>query len=225
MAGRDAEDIKEEGWLKRVLRRLSSDDLFLESCFNSFGAIVNLALAVLNCYNGFVNQSQWSLAMALYFLILGLITLYLAFCLGRPEGRSARTVMRQCGVCLILLGIAMATFMHLYVVGRELMQLSVGLAWALTILIVVLAVVAIYNTYRFRKSDPVRHAIQRVVLSSSIGGIVMLEVQLLATFGLGLDPALVIAIETITTIVAVAVLVIFGVSLLISSNNVEDVTM
>ncbi|MDO4798805.1 MAG: hypothetical protein Q4A01_12390 [Coriobacteriales bacterium] len=225
MVGRNAEDNKKEGWLKRTLRRLSSDDLFLESCFTSFGAIVNLVLAVLNCYNGLVDHSQWSLTMALYFLILGLITLYLAFCLGRPAGRSACTVLRQCGVCLILLGIALAAFMYLYVIGRELMQLSVGLAWALTILVVVLAVLAIYNTYRFRKSDPVRHAIQRVTLSSSIGGIVTLEIQLLATFGLELDPALVFAIETITAIVAVAVLVIFGVSLLVKSNSVGNVAM
>ena len=51
----------------------------------------------------------------------------------------------------------------------------------------------------------------------------MLEIQLLATFGQGLDLTLVIAIETITAIVAVALLIIFGVSLLLRSNSVENI--
>ena len=225
MAAQDTEGTKKEGWLKRTIHRLGSDDLFMESFFNSMGAIVNLVLAVLNGYNGFVNHNPWSQSMALYFLVLGLITLYLAFCIGRPKGRSARTVMRQCGACLVILGVAMASFMYLYVFRHELMQLSVGLAWALTILIAVLAVLAVYNTYRFRTGDPVRHAFQRVTLAASIGGIVMLVIQLLATFGQGLDPAFVAAIETISAIVAVALLVIFGGSLLLRANSVEDVVM
>ena len=117
----------------------------------------------------------------------------------------------------------MASFMYLYVIGRELMQVSVGIAWALTILTVVLAVLAISNTYRYRKSDPVRHAFQRVSLASTIGSIVLLEIQLLGTFGGELDPALVYAVETITAVIAVALLVIFGVSLLVRANGVENV--
>ena len=229
MAGHGTKDVndeeREDGWLKRTIRRLGSDDLFRESFFNCIGAGVNLVLAVMNGINGFTNHSAWSQSMSLYFLALGLITLYMAFCIGRPQGRSARTVMRQCGVCLIIVGVAMASFMYLYVIGHELMLLSAGIAWALTILTIVLAVLAVYNTYLFRKSDPVRHAFQRVTLSASIGGIVMLEIQLLATFGGGLDPTLVIAIETVTAIVAVAILVIFGGSLLAKARNVEDVAM
>lgn len=219
------DDEKEEGWLKRTIRRLGSDDLFRESFFNSIGACVNLVLAIMNGINGFANHSAWSQSMSLYFLVLGLITLYMAFCLGRPQGRSARTVMRQCGVCLIIVGIAMASFMYLYVIGHELMLLSAGFAWALTILTIVLAVLAVYNTYLFRKGDFVRHAFQRVTLAASIGGIVLLEIQLLATFGGELDPALVVAVETITAIVAVAILVVFGASLLAKANKVEDVAM
>ncbi len=49
--------------------------------------------------------------------------------------------------------------------------------------------------------------------------------QLLATLGQGMDPALVIAIETVTAIVAVAILLVFGISLLVQSNRVEDVSM
>ena len=105
MARQDAKAIKDEdkdeGWLKRTIRRLGSDDLFRESFFNCIGAGVNLVLAIMNGINGFTNHSAWSQSMSLYFLTLGLITLYMAFCLGRPQGRSARTVMRQCGVCLI----------------------------------------------------------------------------------------------------------------------------
>ena len=92
---------KDEGWLKRTIRRLGSDDLFRESFFNCIGAGVNLVLSVMHGITGFTNHSAWSQSMSLYFLTLGLITLYMAFCLGRPQGRSARTVMRQCGVCLI----------------------------------------------------------------------------------------------------------------------------
>ncbi len=229
MAGRDAQDVKneekEEGWLKRTIRRLGSDDLFRESFFNCIGAGINLVLAVMNGINGYANHSAWSQSMSLYFLALGLITLYMAFCIGRPQGRSACTVMRQCGVCLIIVGIAMASFMYLYVIGREVMLLSAGIAWALTILTIVLAVLAVYNTYLFRKSDSVRHAFQRVTLAASIGGIVMLEIQLLATFGGELDPSLVVAVETTTAIVAVAILVVFGASLLVKANGVEDVAM
>ena len=229
MAKQDEEAIKdegkEEGWLKRTIRRLGSDDLFRESFFNCIGAGVNLVLAVMNGINGFANHSAWYQSMSLYFLVLGLITLYMAFCIGRPQGRSARTVMRQCGVCLIIVGVAMASFMYLYVIGHEVMLLTPGFAWALTILTIVLAVLAVYNTYLFRKSDPVRHAFQRVTLSASIGGIVMLEIQLLATFGGGLDPTFVVAIETVTALVAVAILVVFGGSLLAKANKVEDVAM
>lgn len=225
MAESGAEGTKEEGWLKRTIRRFGSDDLFVESFFNSIGAFVNLALAALNGYDGFANHNPWSQSMALWFLVLGLITLYMAFCLGRPAGRSARTVMRQCGVCLIILGIAMASFMYLYVIRHELMQLSVGVAWAITILVVGLAVLAVYNTYKFRDSDPVRHAFQRVTLAASIGGLVMLELQLISTFGQGMDPVFVVALETVTAVVSVAVLVVFGVSLLVKANGVDDVAM
>ena len=229
MATHGSEEVKteekEEGWLKRTIRRLGTDDRFRESFFNCIGAGVNLVLAVMNGINGFLNHSAWSQSMSLYFLALGLITLYMAFCFGRPQGRSARTVMRQCGVCLIIAGIAMASFMYLYVIGHEVMLLTPGFAWALTILTIVLAVLAVYNTYLFRKSDPVRHAFQRVTLSASVGGIVMLEIQLLATFGGGLDSALVVAIETVTAIVAVAILVVFGGSLLVKANDVEDYAM
>lgn len=184
---------------------------------------MNLVLAVLNGFLGFTNHSAWSQSMALYFLVLAAITMYVAFCISKPEKHFARTVMRQCGVCVVILGIAMASLMYLYVIGRELMQVSVGIAWALTILTVVLAVLAISNTYRYRKSDPVRHAFQRVSLASTIGSIVLLEIQLLGTFGGELDPALVYAVETITAVIAVALLVIFGVSLLVRANGVENV--
>ena len=222
MAERDTEAPREEGWLKRTVRRLGNDGLFRESFFNSIGAFVNLFLAALNGYNGFANHNPWSQSMALYFLVLGLITLYIAFCIGRPEGRSARTVMRQCGACLVILGVAMASLMYLYVMRHELMQVSAGIAWALTILTVALAALAVYNTYLLRKSNPVRHAIQRVTLAASVGGLVLLEIQLLATFAQELDPAVVVAIETVTAIVAVAILIVFGVSLLLRANGIDD---
>ena len=94
VAARDEEDTKKEVWLKRTVHRLFSDDLFMESCFNSIGAVVNFVLAILNGYNGIVNNNPWSLTMAFYFLVLCMITFYVAFCIGRPKGRSARTVMR-----------------------------------------------------------------------------------------------------------------------------------
>ena len=222
MTERNTEGVKEEDWLKRTIGRLSSDDLFRESFFSSIGAIVNLVLAITNGCNGYVDHNPWSQSMALYYLVLGLITLYIAFCIGRPEGRSARIVIKQCGVCLVLLGVAMASLMYLYVLRHELMQISVGLAWAITILTIVLAVLAIYNTYLFRKSDVVRHAFQRVTLAGSIGGIVLLEIQLLATFGQSLGPSLVTAIETVTAIIAVALLVILGGSLLVRAHSVEE---
>lgn len=222
MTERDAEVTEKEGWLKRTISRLAKDDLFRESFFSSIGAMVNLVLAITNGWAGFTDHNPWSQSMALYFLVLGLITLYMAFCIGRPEGLSARTVVKQCGVCLILLGVAIASLMYLYVLRSELMQISVGLAWAITVLTVVLAVLAIYNTYLFRKSDVVRHAFQRVTLAGSVGGIVLLEIQLLATFGQGLDPTLVTTIETVTAIVAVAILVVFGGSLLVRARGVED---
>ena len=225
MAEHDAGDAKKEGWLKSTIRRFGSDDLFRESCFSSIGGMVNLVLAVTNGITGIVDHNPWSLSMAFYFLVLGLITLYVAFCIGRPQGRSARTVMRQCGVCLIVLGAAVASLMYLYVIGRELMVVSAGVAWAITVFTVVLAVLAVYNTYLFRKGDLVRHAFQRVTLAGSVGGIVMLEIQLLATFGQGLDPALVVGIETVTAIAAAALLVVFGASLLVRANSVEDVAM
>ena len=225
MAERDMDDTRKEGWLKRTISRLGSDDLFRESFFNCIGAFVNLVLAVINGYSGYVGHNPWSQSMAFYFLVLGLITLYVAFCFGRPQGRSARLVMKQCGVCLIILGIAVASLMYLYIIGHELMVASVGILWAITVLTVVLAVLAIYNTYRLRGSDPVRRAFQRVTLSASIGAIGTLEIQLLATLGQGLDPTFVTAIETISALIAAALLVIFGISLLKQAKSVEDVTM
>lgn len=225
MAKRDTESPKEESWLKHVIHRFRNDALFGEVVCNSAGAVLNLALAALNGYQGFVNHSPWSQSMAFYFLVLGLMTMYVTFCIGKPQGRSARTVMRQCGVCIILLGIAIAAFMYLYVIGHELMQLTPGTAWALTILTLVLAGLAIYNTYQYRNSDLVRHAFQRVSLATTVGSLVLLEVQLLATFDTGLNPALVTAIETITAAVAVVLLVIFGKSLLARANEVKDIAM
>lgn len=221
----DMQDTPKQGFFKSAIHRLLHDELYLEVFCNSIGVAVNLVLAVINGISGYANHSPWSQSMAFYFLALGLLTAYVAFCIGKPKGREARTVMTQCGVCLIVLGAALASLMYLYIIGHELMQISAGLAWAITVLTLVLAVLAVLNTYRFRNADPVRHAFQRVTLSGSVGGIVLLEIQLLATFGQGLDPALTVAIETVTALVAVAVLLVFGVSLIVKAHRVEDVVM
>lgn len=225
MTQHDKKDAKKEGFFKSAIRRFTGDERFREVFFNSIGTTVNLVLAAMNGYTGFADHNPWSQSMALYFLVLGLMTAYVTFCIGKPQNRSARLVMKQCGVCLIILGAAIASFMYLYVIGHELMQVTAGFAWALTILTIVLAVLAVYNTYLYRNSDPVRHGFQRVTLAASIGGIVLLEIQLLATFGGGLDPALVIAIETVSTLIAVALLVLFGGGLLVRAKSVEDVAM
>ena len=225
MSDSNTEHANNKSWIKRVVHRFFNDDRFQEVFFNSIGTVVNLVLCVTNGIQGFTNHNPWSQSMSLYFLVLALLTAYVTFCIGKPEGRSARTVLRQCGVCLIILGVAMASFMYLYVIGHEHMQVSVGIAWAITILTIVLTVLAIYNTYQYRNSDPVRHAFQRVSLAACIGSIVLLEVQLLATFGQGLDPAFITAVETITTLVAVALLVVFGGSLIVRANSVKGVAM
>ena len=221
----DTESTQKQGFFKSAIHRILNDDQYMEVFCNSIGTAVNLVLAVINGLSGYTDHNPWSQSMAFYFLVLGLMTAYVTYCIGKPEGRSARTVMKQCGVCLIILGAAIASLMYLYIIGHELMQISVGLAWAITVLTVVLAVLAVINTYKFRSSDHVRHAFQRVTLSASIGGIVLLEIQLLATFGQSLDPALIIAIETITALVAAAILVIFGASLFLKANRIEDVVM
>ena len=225
MVKHEMEDTKEEGWLTHAIHRFGSDPLFGEIVCNSAGAVLNLVLAILNGYAGYTDHSPWSQSMAFYFLVLALMTMYVTFCIGKPENRSARTVMRQCGVCIMLLGVAIAVFMYLYVIGHELMRLSAGVAWALTVFTLVLGGLSIYNTYQYRNNDFVRHAIQRVSLAATIGSLVLLEIQLLATFGGGLDPAFVTAVETVTTLVAVALLLIFGRSLLVRADEVKDVAM
>ena len=219
MAERETEDATEGGWLAHVIHRFGSDPLFGEIVANS---VLNLVLAAANGYAGYADHNPWSQSMAFYFLVLGLMTLYVTFCIGKPENRSTRIVMRQCGVCIMLLGAAIGVFMYLYVIRRELMTLSVGVAWAITVLTIVLAGLSIYNTYQYRKSDLARHAFQRVSLAATIGSLVLLEIQLLATFGGGLEPALVTAVETVTALVAVALLVVLGWSLLARANEVED---
>ena len=225
IATNETQDAQKQGFLKGAIHRFLHDELFVEVFCNSIGVAVNLFLAVINGLSGYADHNPWSQSMAFYFLVLGLMTAYVAHCIGKPQGRSARKVMKQCGVCLIILGAALASLMYLYIIGHELMQISVGLAWAITVLTVVLAVLAVLNTYRFRNADSVRHAFQRVTLSGSIGGLVLLEIQLLATFGQGLDSALVTAIETVTALVAAAILILFGASLLVRAKRSEDVVM
>ena len=225
MAKRKTEDTERRGFLKSAIHRFSSDARFVEVFFNSIGTAVNLVLCAINGLSGWADHNPWSQSMAFYFLVLGLMTAYVTVCIGKPENRSARTVMRQCGVCLVVLGAALASLMYLYVIGHELMEVSAGVAWAITVLTVVLAGLAVYNTYQYRDSDPVRHAFQRVTLAASVGGIVLLEIQLLATFGKGLDPALVVAVETVSALVAAAILAVFGGGLLVRANSVQDVAM
>lgn len=225
MANHNADSAKKEGCLKGAINRFSNDPLFSEIVCNSAGAVLNLVLAALNGYSGYANHNPWSQSMAFYFLVLGLMTIYVTLCIGKPENRSARMVMKQCGVCIMILGVAIASFMYLYVIGHEIMQLSAGTVWALTIFTLVLAFLSIYNTYQYRNSDLVRHAFQRVSLATTVGSLVLLEIQLLGTFGQDLNPTFVTAIETVTTLIAVAVLIIFGRSLLVRADEVVDVPM
>ena len=89
MVKHEMEDTKEEGWLTHVIHRFGSDPLFGEIVCNSAGAVLNLVLAILNGYAGYTDHSPWSQSMAFYFLVLALMTMYVTFCIGKSENRSA----------------------------------------------------------------------------------------------------------------------------------------
>lgn len=214
----------EEGWLKRILRRFIGDDLFREVFIDSCAGALNLGLAILNGWFGFSNHSAWSQTMSFYFLVLSAVTVYVAACIGKPEGRSARSVIRRCGICIMVLGVALAVFMFLSVIGREVICFSAGIGWILTVINLTCVGLAIWFAYQYRNADWVRRAFQRVSLAGALGSLLMLEVQTVGTYGQGWDMTVVNAVETVSTVVIVSLLVVLGKSLIKKANEIEDVT-
>lgn len=180
------------------------------------GPALNSVLAIFNGIVAISQGSPWAGTLSGYFAVLCFMGSYVAACSIKPKENSARTVLTVCGVSIIILAMAI-TFIKCQVVGNSTNETLHPFAMiALAAFTFATAVTTIINATKARHGDSYRQAFLRISVASMLGALMMLEQQMLGTFGEITDTSAdtIIAIETASGAVVVLVLVAMGISLL-----------
>ena len=201
-------------------RRLMQDVTFRDLVTRCAGTFLNLVLVVFNAVLAQAQNSLWNHAMAGYFAVLTIMGSIVAVCMRHSERISARRILAINGVCFIALAIALGVLMGVCVGQRERVQLPEAAMILMAAFTFGTTVVAVIDATRIHNGTPLQQVIARVSIASSIGALLVLEIQMLGTFG---DPAgqLAFNIEVISGAVAVPLVLLMGGSLLRRAGAIE----
>ena len=184
------------------------------------GTFFNLVLVVFNAVLAQAQNSLWNHAMAGYFAVLTIMGSIVAVCVRHSERISARRILVINGVCFIALAIALGVLMGVCVGQRERVRLPEVAMILMAAFTFGTTVVAVIDATKIHNGTPLQQVVARVSIASSIGALLVLEIQMLGTFG---DPAgqLAFHIEVISGAVAVPLVLLMGGSLLRRASDVE----
>lgn len=198
---------------RALATRLVRDEPFRDLVIRCAGTFFNLVLVVFNVVMAQGKSSLWNHAMAGYFCVLTILGSYIAICMQHPKQHSAHRILRTCGFCLCALAIAFGVLMGVCIGEQHSERLNEIMVIALATLTFATTTIAVVDATRIHNGSPMQQAIARVSVASAIGALLVLEIQMLGTFG---DPTsqLAFVIEAISGAVAVLLVLLMGFSLL-----------
>ena len=200
-----------------AVRRIAQDAPLRDLALRCAGTFLNFALAVFNAVVAQIQSSLWNHVMAGYFVVLTFLGSWVAMCMKRPDRYSARSVLYVCSFFMCALAIALGVLMGVCIGQHHSEQLPEILMIAMAAFTFGTTAVAVMDATRTHNGLPLQQVIARVSIAGAVGAVLVLEIQMLGTFG---DPAgqLAFTIEAISGVVAVAVVFLMGLSLFRHAN-------
>ena len=200
-----------------AVRRIAQDTPLRDLVLRCAGTFFNLMLAVFNAVVANSQNSLWNHAMAGYFVVLTYMGSCVAVCMKHPDRHPARRVLRVSAFFLCALAIALGVLMGVCIGQHHSEQLPEIIMIVMAAFTFGTTAVAVMDATRTHNGSPLQQVIARVSIAGAIGAMLVLEIQMLGTFG---DPAgqLAFTIEAISGVVAVAVVFLMGLSLFRHAN-------
>ena len=202
-----------------VVDRFLHDQSFADLVTLCLGAFGNLVFVVFEAVLWWMDPSPWYGAMTIYFAALVVMGSLVAASTGSNGKLSWRTVAGACGVTLIALAVILAVIMYLCVVNGYVDPPPEFLVIAIAAFTFYNAIVAIITATKTRKGDLRQQTMLRVSIASTIGALLILEMQMFGTYAAIADPMVVFVTEAISGGVGALLLVLMGCSLLRKLHN------
>ena len=202
-------------------RRLVRDAPYRDLVIRCAGTFFNLVLTIFNVALAQTQHTLWNHAMAGYFAVLTIMGSVVAVCMRHSERYSVRGVLAVNGIFFIALAIALGVLMGVCVGQRHREQLPEIVMILMATITFGMTVMGVVDATRMHNGSPLQQVIARVTIAGSVGALLVLEIQMLGTFG---DPAgqLAFTIEVISGAVAVLIVLLMGGSLLRRASAIES---
>lgn len=206
---------------RSVARRLVQDAPLRDLVIRCAGTFFNLTLGVFNLALAYIHNSLWNYAMACYFAVLTFMGSCVAVCMKQPGKHPARRVFRVSAAFLCALAIAFGVLVGVCIGQRHSERLPEIVMIAMAAFTFATTGVAVVDATRIHNGSPLQQVIARVTVAGAVGALLVLEIQMLGTFG---DPAgrLAFVIETISGAVAVLIVFLMGLSLFRRANLLDS---
>ncbi len=207
--------------IRTLKQRLLQDASFRELVTRCAGTFFNLVLTIFNAVLAQVQHSLWNHVMAGYFAVLTIMGSIVAVYMRHSERYSARRMLAVNGIFFIALAIALGVLMGVCVGQRHREQLPQVIMILMAAITFCMTIMGVVDATRMHNGSPLQQVIARVTIAGSIGALLVLEIQMLGTFG---DPAgqLAFTIEVISGVVAVLIVLLMGCSLLRRAGSIES---
>lgn len=172
---------------------------------------------------GVLNQSLWFYSLAVYYILLSIMRLFLLKDIHKDYQSNIRQQWhryRFCGIILVIINIALAiiTFFVIHYNQGFLYHFIETIAIALFTFII--TTLAIINSIRYRKfNQPIISAIKFVSLSSALVSMFSLETAMLSVFGSSQDHLLRRIMLTSTGSIFGLIILIIGLFMIIKSSK------
>ena len=170
-------------------RKLLEDNLFRTLLFTAVNMGINLLYGIINGILGIAYASSWYYTMFAYYILLGLIKLYVVTAHQRADERTfCRKAPRVAGVGILLVAVILTMVVMLTIsgaVGRK-RNIVVMITIATFTFIIVIST-AINTVKAHRKKDMLTIILRDIACSSAVGSVLSLERSMLTTFGEGAD--------------------------------------
>ncbi len=196
-----------------LVRQLAQDDPLRDLVIRCASTFLNLVLAVFNVVVAQSQHSLWGYAMAGYFGVLTVMGSFVAVCMRHAERYPVRRILRFCAICFGALAIALGVLMAVCVSQQRREEIPQIMMIAMATLTFCTTGMAIADATRLHNGTPLEQIIARVSIASAVGAMLVLEIQMLGTFG---DPSgkLAFVLETASGAVAVIIVLLMSGSLL-----------
>lgn len=173
----------------KVWERYRTDIHFRNRISLHAGLTVNLAYIIIKLSTGIYFRSAWLIALAVYYILLAVMRLFLIRC--RPDSGEADQFRRYrfCGFVLLIINQALAGIVIFIVNQNRGFQYPGVLIYAMALYSFYAVITAVVNVLRTRRrQSPVLSATKAVNLVAALVSILSLTTAMLARFGGGDDP-------------------------------------